>query len=61
MAKPTDRKSPRSVRVGDKAWELARKRAKKEGTTVSNAVSELVEGYAKGEYVLPQTVKVYDD
>lgn len=56
----TERKIIRSVRTSEKWWVKAQRRAKKEGTTMSNVVAELVEGYANGMFSLPRTEKVYD-
>lgn len=52
---------PRSVRVEEKIWALAKQRAAEEGVTVSRVMGDLLEGYARGVYELPktQTVKHY--
>lgn len=49
-----DRPTTRSFRVSERAWELAKKRAAREGTTMSAACGDLVEGYARGHYTLPE-------
>lgn len=48
-----DEPSTRSFRVSDAAWEAAKRRAAAEGTTMSAACGDLVEGYARGIYNLP--------
>lgn len=56
MARPKnpDRPTVRTYRVSPRAWEQGRKRAAAEGTTISAATGELVEGYARGIYNLPE-------
>lgn len=47
-------KVPRSFRLEEPVWTAARARAKREGTTLNRVVSDLVEGYARGIYELPE-------
>lgn len=52
--KNPDNPTTRSFRVSARAWDLAKKRAAAEGTTMSAATGDLVEGYARGIYNLPE-------
>lgn len=56
MARPynPDQPTTRSFRVSEGAWEKAKRRAALEGTTMSAACGDLVEGYAEGYYTLPK-------
>lgn len=60
-AKPASPLIPRSVRIPQNVWDIARKRATEEGTTITAAVTDLLEGYARGVYELPRvrTVKQF--
>lgn len=51
----------RSVRVADELWAQAKARAKQDGVTISYVVQMLVNGYALGEFDLPEikVVTVY--
>lgn len=55
MSRPRNPDNPttRSFRVSESAWEAAKRRAASEGTTMSAACGDLVEGYARGIYNLP--------
>lgn len=65
MPRPKNPDSPttRSFRVAKKAWEQARIRATAEGTYMSSVCADLVEGYARGIYNLPERkiVRQYPD
>lgn len=50
---------PRSIRVPDKVWNAAKRRAKSEGTTPSYVVNMFLEGYANGMLNLPRVQVVY--
>ena len=56
--KNPDNPTTRSFRVSERAWEQAKRRAAAEGTTMSAATGDLVEGYARGIYNLPEKVIV---
>lgn len=60
-AKPESPILPRSVRIPQNVWDKARQRATAEGTTITGAVTDLLEGYARGVYELPRvrTVKQF--
>lgn len=47
----------RSIRITQEAWEGAKERARADGTTITAATADLLEGYARGVYQLP-TVSV---
>jgi len=49
----------RSVRVGNESWSAAQMRAAYEGRTMSEVVSLLVAGYARGQLQLPEMELVY--
>lgn len=59
MARPASGKTMimRSYRIEEHVYKAARARAAEEGTNVSQVISNLVEGYARGVYELPR-VKV---
>lgn len=50
----------RSIRVGDEAWERAKRRANYEGVTMSNMAAQLIDGYGKGFINLPKHQVVYE-
>ena len=50
----------RSVRVPEDAWGGAKRRAAYEGTTISNVVVLLLDGYAKGLLNLPKVTVQYE-
>lgn len=56
--KNPDNPTTRSFRVSESAWNAAKKRAASEGTTMSAACGDLVEGYARGIYNLPEKTVV---
>lgn len=45
----------RSYRVEEPVYKAARARATREGTSINQVISNLVEGYARGVYELPKT------
>lgn len=61
--KNPDNPTTRSFRVGQAAWDLARKRAEKENTYMSTVCADLVEGYGRGVYDLPtkEVVRTFPD
>lgn len=61
--KNPDNPTTRSFRVSKKAWDQARLRATSEGTYMSSVCADLVEGYARGIYNLPERklVRQYPD
>lgn len=59
MADTTKYAPVRSVRVDDQMWTKARKRAKKDGMTMSEVISRFVEGYATGNVDAPRMQMVY--
>lgn len=65
MPRPKNPENPvtRSFRVSEAAWEKAKVRAQSEGTTMSAATGDLVEGYARGVYELPtrEVVRTFPD
>lgn len=56
--KNPDNPTTRSFRVSERAWDKAKRRAAAEGTTMSAATGDLVEGYSRGIYNLPQKTVV---
>lgn len=50
----------RSLRVSDEAWDGARRRAEREGHTISSAAALLIDGYARGLISLPKVHVVYE-
>lgn len=56
MARPKSEKVmlPRSYRVEQSIYAAARARAAREGTNLNLVVGDLVEGYARGVYELPE-------
>lgn len=48
-----------SVRTRNDLWAAAKRRAEAEGTTLNEAINELLEGYARGMIKLPRIVKQY--
>jgi len=62
MARPKSNMPPKSnhsMRVEDRVWEAADKRAKRDGTNLNAALGELLEGYAHGYIHLPKITKSY--
>ena len=57
----TSKRTSRSFRARQEAWDAAKERAESEGTLVTVAIEDLLEGYAAGHYDLPvkKTVKTY--
>lgn len=53
--------SPRSIRIDEKTWAAARRKATLDGTTISGVIVELVKGYADGKIKRPTVKLVYDD
>lgn len=51
----------RTARISDPIWKAAQKRAKKDGVSMSQLMSTLVEGYAKGKIDMPRVELVYED
>lgn len=51
----------RTARIGDPVWMKAQKRAAKDGVSMSQLMSTLVEGYAEGKISLPRVELVYGD
>lgn len=49
----------RSVRISDEVWEAAKSRAEQDGYTMSRVVAVFVEGYADGQFDLPQVTVSY--
>lgn len=45
-----------SFRIEPHIWEAAREQARKDGVRVTEMVSDLVEGYVLGAYILPKRV-----
>ena len=56
MARPKSGKImlTRSYRIEERFYKAARARADREGTSVNQVISNLVEGYARGIYELPK-------
>ena len=50
---------PRSIRIPDSEWEMGRRRAEREGLTISRVVTLLVEGYGRGYIDTPRLQKTY--
>lgn len=61
-AEPTKSKNyapVRSVRVDNATWEMAAKRAEKDGLTMSTVMLRFIEGYATGHLAAPRMEMVY--
>lgn len=50
----------RTIRVGETDWNKAKRRAQREGTTMSAVLEAFAKGYGLGKINLPQTVVIYD-
>lgn len=51
----------RTTRIGDAVWEKAKKRATRDGVSMSQLMNTLVEGYSEGKIDLPRVELVYGD
>lgn len=51
-----DKPRSRSIRISDVRWYKAKRRAEREGVTISRVAQELIEGYAEGDLDRPQMV-----
>jgi hypothetical protein len=59
-AKPAaERKAAHSIRTTDSRWAAAKRRADADGTTVSEVMDELLDGYGRGLINLPKITKTY--
>lgn len=51
--------SVHSIRVPDRAWMAARRRAEAEGFRISHVTATLLEGYASGALHMPEIKRVF--
>lgn len=61
MANMAQGNATRSIRIDDETWELAKKRAEREGLTISRLLYLFTDGYARGLLDTPHVQVVYGD